>query len=218
MFDTQLSDFNEFDINSIIFYKPEIINFSEANNNFKKVKICVRNRDGTIGDLVFSAPSNLFSFGIQEIKNSDGVPISYIMPICLWKKKEPTKEETAFIDILQKIIELSKEQIEKYTEGNVELKRFSPLSFKNDEDKSPILYTKLIYNKKQNKISSLFIDENTNKEIDPIQILNKKCYITAAIKIESIFISDKITLQIKLYEAIVKIFKNSRRLLTNTKA
>jgi hypothetical protein len=218
MFDTQLSDFNNFDIGSVIFYKPEPIHFSDENNTFKKVKICVKNKDGSIGDLVFSAPNDLFSFGVQEIKNSEGMPISYILPICLWKKKDPTVEEQSFIEVLEKIINLCKDQVEKYTNSPIELKRFSPLSFKSEEEKSPILYTKLIFNKKQNKISSLFIDEYTNKEINPLSVLNKKCYITAAIKIESIFISDKITLQIKLYEAIVKVLKHSKRLLVNNKS
>lgn len=53
MFDTQLSDF---DYDSVIFYKPETINLSDSQNVFRKIKICVKNRDGTFGDLVFSEP------------------------------------------------------------------------------------------------------------------------------------------------------------------
>jgi hypothetical protein len=221
MFDTQLSDFSDFDYNSIIFYNPETINISESDNVFKKIKICVKNKDGSIGDLVFSAPKNLFSFGIQELTDNQNTTVGYIMPICLWKKREPTEEENQFIHVLQTIIEMSKNQVEKYIENDSDIKRFSPLSFKyseNEEDKkSPILYTKLIYNKKENKISTLFIDENNNLEINPFNILNKKCYVTGAIKIESIFIGDKITLQIKLYEAIVKVVRTVKRLLTNNK-
>ena len=41
MFDTQLSDFQKFDYNSIIFYKPETINLSDSTNVFRKIKICV---------------------------------------------------------------------------------------------------------------------------------------------------------------------------------
>lgn len=222
MFDTQLSEFQNFDFNNVIYYKPETINLSDSDNVFRKVKICVKNPDGSFGDLVFSAPKNLFSFGIQELKDGNGNVSGYIMPISLWKKKEPTDEENKFIEVLQKIIDLSKEQIEKYIDENVDTKRFSPLSYKkteneSDEKKSPILYTKLIFNKKDQKISTLFIDENSNLEINPTNILNKKCYITGAIKIESIFLGDKVTLQIKLYEAIVKVIKHSKRLLNNDK-
>lgn len=220
MFDTQLSEFQNFNFNNVIYYKPETINLSDSDNVFRKVKICVKNSDGSFGDLVFSAPKNLFSFGIQELKDGNGNVSGYIMPISLWKKKEPTDEENKFIEVLQKIIDLSKEQIEKYIDDSVDTKRFSPLSYKkteneSDEKKSPILYTKLIFNKKDQKISTLFIDENSNLEINPTNILNKKCYITGAIKIESIFLGDKVTLQIKLYEAIVKVIKHSKRLLSN---
>jgi hypothetical protein len=39
--------------------------------------------------------------------------------------------------------------------------------------------------------------------------------VTGAIKIESIFLGDKVTLQIKLYEAIVRVMKQGKRLLSN---
>jgi hypothetical protein len=183
----------------------------------------VRNKDGSFGDLIFSAPPNLFSFGLNELRDIHGGVNGYILPISLWKKKEPTEEENSFIEVLKKLVELCEDQVYKHIEGDFDTKRFSPLSFKRneneiDETKSPILYTKLIYNKRDNKISTLFIDENTNLEIDPKTIVNKKCYITAAVKIESIFLGDKITLQIKLYEAIVKVVKQGgRRLLINDK-
>jgi hypothetical protein len=221
MFDTQLSDFQNFDYDSVIFYKPETINLSDSQNVFRKIKICVKNRDGTFGDLVFSAPKNLFSFGIQELRDSHGSVSGYIMPISLWRKKEPTPEETNFIRVLQDIIDMSHDQVHKYISEDVDTKRFSPLSFKKtdeslgEEKKSPILYTKLIYNKKDQKISTLFIDENSNLEVSPVGILNKKCYVTGAIKIESIFLGDKVTLQIKLYEAIVRVMKQGKRLLNN---
>jgi hypothetical protein len=220
MFDTQLSDFQNFDPNGVIFYKPETINLSDSNSVFRKIKICVKNRDGTFGDLVFSAPKNLFSFGIQELKDVNGNITGFIMPISLWKKKEASADELQFIDVLQKIIDMSQDQVQKYIDDSVDTKRFSPLSFKKteegtDEKKSPILYTKLIYNKKEDKISTLFIDENSNLEINPLTILNKKCYVTGAIKIESIFLGDKVTLQIKLYEAIIRVIKTGKRLLHN---
>ncbi|NDE14358.1 DUF2738 domain-containing protein [bacterium] len=222
MFDTQLSDADNFDLGSISFKDPEDISFTD--NAFRKIKIYVRNPDGSIGDLVFSAPRQLFSFGIQELTDGHGNTNGYIMPISLWKRKEPTPDEEKFIETLNQIVGLALEQVHKYVDtSTIDTKRFSPLSFKKhsereDDRKSPILYTKLIFNKRDQKISSLFFDEATNTEIDPLSILNKKCYVTAAIKIESIFIGDKITLQIKLYEAIVKVLKQNRRLLTNDAA
>lgn len=220
MYDTQLSTIENFDFSSIIFYRPEVINLNDSDNVFKKIKISVRNKDGSIGDLVFSAPKNLFSYGIQELK-SDGVANGYIMPIALSKKREITPEESLFIETLEKIIELSIEQVKEYINKDIDIKRFSPLSYKKKTDeteepeqsRSPILYTKLIFNKKDKKIGTLFIDEQSNIEVDPLSILNKRCYVTGAIKIESIFLGEKVTLQIKLYEAIIKVVKHGKRLL-----
>jgi len=217
MYDTQLSDFSNFDYDSIIFYKPEIIQSHEKKNNFKKIKIAVKNKDGSIGDLVFSTPKSLFSFGLQELKDSDNNINGYIMPITIWKKSTPINDEIQFQTVLQNIIEMAQQCAEHYVESKVDTKRFSPLSIRknddNDNDRSPILYCKLIYNKKENKISTIFIDESTNMELDPLSILGKKCYVTGAIEIDCIFIGEKITLQVKLYEAIIKTLKAPRKSL-----
>jgi hypothetical protein len=66
-------------------------------------------------------------------------------------------------------------------------------------------------NKKENKINTIFVDEETNCEIDPFSLLNKPCSVTAAIKFESIFIGNKISLQVKLYEVVVRQINNSMR-------
>jgi len=225
MFDTQLSDFSNFDFDSVIFYNPESINHSETNESFKKIKIAVKNKDGSIGDLIFSTPSSLFSFGIQEIHDNQGRINGYIMPISLWKKRQPTEEETEFQTVLQTLIDLSKECVEHYVEQKIDLKRFSPLSFRKtfeennnkEETKAPLLYTKLIYNKRDEKINTIFIDEHTNAEISPLSILSKRCLVTGAIKIDSIFIGEKITLQVKLYEALINVIQKPQRLLLSHK-
>jgi hypothetical protein len=67
-----------------------------------------------------------------------------------------------------------------------------------------MLYCKVLLNKKENKINTIFVDEESNREIDPFSILNKPCSVTAAIKFESIFIGNKISLQVKLYEVVVR--------------
>ena len=224
MFDTKLSDFSNFDFNSVIFYNPESIGHSDTNDSFQKIKIAVKNKDGSIGDLIFSTPSSLFSFGIQEIHNGQGQINGYIMPISLWKKRQPTEEETEFQNVIQTLIDLSKECVEHYVDQKIDLKRFSPLSFRktvdenNQEDsKAPLLYTKLIFNKRDQKITTIFIDEHTNTEISPLSILSKRCLVTGAIKIDSIFIGEKITLQVKLYEALINVIKKPTRLLLSKK-
>ena len=68
----------------------------------------------------------------------------------------------------------------------------------------PTLYAKLIYSKKSDKILTLFSDSHDNSDIDPMSLFGKYCFAEGAIKIESIFIGNKISLQVKLYEAVVR--------------
>lgn len=245
MFDTQLSDFQTFDYNSIIFYRPKPVISSSSSReeeeeetgeedhseiregkiphpsssfqNCLKIKIAVKNSDGTVGDLIFSTPSFLYSFGIQEIMNSDGEVVGYRMPISMWKKRVPTEEENTFQSVLQTIIDLAKECVEEHLQHSVDIKKFSPLSLPKEmpdgEVKSPILFTKLIYNKQEDKILTLFMDDYKDEEISPLSIISKHCYVTGAIKIESIFIGDKVTIQIKLYEALIRLAHPPRKLL-----
>jgi hypothetical protein len=47
---------------------------------------------------------------------------------------------------------------------------------------------------------------NTTGELmDPMSLLNKQCFVRAAIKIEGIFIGSKVSLQVKLHEAEIKM-------------
>jgi hypothetical protein len=99
-----------------------------------------------------------------------------------------------------------------------DLKNFNPLYYKKEKGKrvegsGPVLYPKVLQNKKNDIITTPFCNENGD-DIDPMTLLNKACKATAAIKIESIFIGAKISLQVKVYEAQVKLFDNTiKRLL-----
>jgi len=209
MYDTQLNDFRTYSPSQII-YRMD----STTSNDFRKIKISYKNDDGTIGDFIFSAPENLFSYGIQELRNSEKQLLGYIMPIVLHKKNNPTPDELLFISKLQEIIEHAKQEVSKHVD-EIDLKRFSPLF--NHPHKAPVLYAKLLFNKKDNKVHTYFIDDPTHQEIDPLTLIQRKCFITCALKVESIFIGNKITIQIKIYEGIVRIIQPPRRLLLSQK-
>lgn len=221
---TQLSDFNNYDTKNVLFSKCEIGNIPNQKITFKRIRIATRNHDQTIGDLIFSTPPGLMSFGLQETRDLVTNQINgYVFPICLWNQHGCSPEEKAFTDMFNSITEHCKnyllehrDEIEKYDLDASDLKKFNPLFWKMEkgkivEGRGPMLYVKVMYNKRNDHITSLFIDENTNEELDPFQLLNKRCYVTAAIKFESIFIGNKISLQVKLYEAVVKVVDNSIR-------
>jgi hypothetical protein len=76
----------------------------------------------------------------------------------------------------------------------------------------------LIYSKKQDKFLTQFFDKDDNI-LEARQLMGKHCYSTGAVKIESIFIGAKISLQVKLYEAVVEPSKmGMKRLLARPKA
>lgn len=85
-------------------------------------------------------------------------------------------------------------------------------------DTGPTLYTKLIYSKKKGQFLSQFFDTN-DEVVDSSTLMGKYCFTKAAIKIESIFIGSKISLQVKLYEAVIEPTSSGmKRLLARPKA
>lgn len=217
----QLSDYN-FKTENMLFSKPEIGSIPGQKINFKRIRIACRNPDNSIGDLIFSTPEKIHTFGLQESRDLTSNKLNgYVLPLCLWGRNGPSESEKKFTDVFSLVSDHCKnyllehrEDIEKYDLDMSDLKKFNPLFWKMDkgkpvEGKGPMLYSKVIMNKKNNKISTIFVDEGTNKEIDPFSILNKPCSVTAALKFESIFVGNKISLQVKLYEVVVRLIENN---------
>jgi hypothetical protein len=217
---TQLTTASGYDTKRMIFSDPQAgsIPNSVPQINYKRITIQTKNPDGTIGDLILST-SKLFSFGVSENANPEtGKVNGYVMPICLWNrdKDSVTKEEKDFTDAFDAIIEKCKEhlvahreEIEQYDLALSDLKKFNPLWWKREKGKivdgtGPTLYAKLITSKKQDKIVTMFYDANGDT-VDPLSLNGKYCYVNAAVKFESVFIGNKISMQIKLYECEVRL-------------
>ena len=228
MDNTQLTQPAGYNVNNMVFSKPEVGNIPGSAMNFQRIRISTKNPDGTMGDLVVPTET-IFSFGVQE--NTDmasGAVNGYTMPLCLWNKDGPSTEEKAFSDKFDEIVEHIKsyvidhrDDIEKYDLDMSDLKKFNPLYWKRErgqivEGRGPTLYAKLLVSKKDgNRIMTTFYDADSGEEIeDPMDLLKKYCYVNAAIKFESIFIGTKVSLQVKLYEASVKMLSSGpKRLL-----
>jgi hypothetical protein len=220
MSNTQLTTADGYNIKNMI--------FSEAHEGsvpgttppirFKRIIIQTKNADGTIGDLIIPT-ENVFSLGVCEnfaigTKTLNG----YVLPLALWNKDAPTKQEKIWTDTFTRICETCVEHlvkvrkdIGKYDLEARDLKKFNPLYFKKDpethqiaEGASPLLYCKLLFSKKNDKIFTMFYD-TSGEEVDPVSLMGKFCMATAAIKIESIFIGSTITsLQVKMYECEIE--------------
>jgi hypothetical protein len=205
---------------------------------FQRINIGTKNADGTTGDLVLQT-GRLFSFGVSENTSPDtGKVNGWTMPLCLWGRDGASPSEKAWTDAFDAIVEKcidhlmeNKEEIDKYDLERSELKKFNPLYWKKvkgtvngkpqlviADGTGPTLYSKLIYSKKNEKFVTQFYDIYDDP-IDPMELLGKYSYVTAAVKIESIFIGNKISLQVKLYEADVEPMQSGmKRLISRPKA
>jgi hypothetical protein len=215
---TQITSSYNYDVSRMIFSDPisGSIPDSKPAINFSRIMISTKNEDGSEGDLIFETERNLFSFGVSENINLDtGRVNGYSFPIALFTKGNPTENEKKFVETLDAIVERckdhlidNKEEIGQYELERNDLKKFTAYFIKRDKGKiiegsTPTLYPKLIVSKKQDKIVTMFYD-NEGNVVDPMTLIGKYCTVHGAIKIESIFIGNKISLQIKLYEVEVK--------------
>lgn len=231
----------------MIFSEPErgSVPDSTPKIEYMRINISSRNEDGTVGELVIPT-ERLFSFGVQTATSQEtGKVTGYTMPLCLWNREQPTREEKVWVDTFGKIVDTCidhllevKEEIDQENLTKQQLTAIKggldPLYWKKEKitdengkmrtvkvtDQGPTLYAKLIFSKKDSKFKSQLFDPNDNP-LDALDLRGKFCYVKAAIKVESIFISGtgKISLQVKLYEAVVEPSQNGmKRLLERPKA
>ena len=224
---TQLTLASGYDVSKVIFSKPEVNSIPNSTPaiTYTRINIATINPDGTTGDLVLLT-ENLFSFGVSENKDLKTQEVNgLVMPICLWSKDNPTEGEKQWVKTFDDIVEKCKDHIlsvkddvGKYDLEKADLKKLNPLYWKRDKGKivdgvGPTLYAKLIQSKKTGKIISSFVDDSTGDDINPMSLVGKYCYVKAAVKIESIFIGNRISLQVKLLEANVRLADNGQKRL-----
>ena len=217
---TQLTSAFGFDVKNIRFRKPVDGSILNDTVKFKRIAIGTRNPDGTLGELVIPT-LQVYSFGLSENVNpqtskTDGYSVS----LCLYSKDNPSEEQKKWVETFNAIVDHikqylldHKDDIEKYELESADLKKLNPLYYKKDKGKivegtGPTLYAKVMQNKKNDVITTPFCDEN-GRDIDPLSILGKRCYATAAIKFEGIFIGARISLQVKVYEAKIKLIDSA---------
>lgn len=214
-----------YDTNNIVFFDPASGSIPGAGPtiSFQRINIGTKNPDGTTGDLILQT-SRLFSYGVSE--NTDpasGTVNGWTMPLCLWSRDGPTDAEKAWTDTFDAIVEKcidhiidTKEELDRFDLERSDLKKFNPLYWKKEkktvngktvmavvDGTGPTLYSKMIYSKKNQKFVTRIYDQDDNL-LDPLELIGKYCFATAAVKIESIFIGNKISLQVKIYEADVE--------------
>lgn len=219
-----------YDTKNMLFSDPVEGSVPNSTIKYKRVLISTVNPDGTVGDLVIKSPK-VFSFGVSENRDPETKMVKgYTLPLCLWNLNGASQEEKDFCSAFDDIVEECKnhvlehkEDIEKYELDRSDLKKFHPFYWKKEKGKpipgqGPVLYVKLIENKKQGTILSMFFDTQDNS-VNPIDLIGKYLYAEAAIKVESIYVGTRVALQVKLHEATVELVQTGMsRLLPRPKA
>jgi len=229
---TQLTSVADFDPTRMVFGKPVENNLTLGDGKaikFYRIHVGYRNPDETVGELVFGT-ERLFSYGVQENKNqADGRIDGYSIPLCLWDRDGATPSQTRWVKAFASSMERCKthvlsvkDKIEKYDLETSDLKKFDPTYWKRDkgvivEGKGPTLYPKLVVSKKENppRIKTDFYWEESGESLDPLELIGKYCYIRAGVRVESIFVGNRITPQVKLHEGAIKLAQaKAKRLLS----
>jgi hypothetical protein len=212
---------------------------SKPKIEFKRINITTLNEDGSEGELIIPT-ERLYSFGVSENTSQEtGKITGYTFPLCLWSRDGATREEKTWTDTFNAIVDCcidhlveNREEVDMFelTRGDMTKSKggLNPLYWKKEKFKDeksgkmvlrkvpgrgPTLYAKLIYSKKNDKFLTQFFDLN-DEPIEARTLMGKHCYTNGAVKIESIFIGARISLQVKLYEAVVEPTKmGMKRLL-----
>lgn len=214
----QLTPATGYNTNNMVFSKAEKNSIPNTPMQYRRVRIATKYSDGTEGDLIFPT-ERLFSFGVCENRDQASDKLNgYTFPLCMWSRNGPTEAEKNWTDTFNNVVEKvkdfiidNKDELELYDTERSDLRRLNPLYWKREggkivEGKGPTLYVKLLVSKKNDfKIMSKFYDINSEEELDPLNLVKKYCDAESAIKIESIFLGARITLQVKLLEANVNI-------------
>ena len=222
---------SSYDISKMIFSEPVEggIPDSKPPISFKRVNISTMYENGTSGPLIMET-QRLYSYGLGEDTSPDTGKINgYKLPLVLYDINGASKEQKDFVSTFENIVKKckdyllkNKDKLEQYELEENDLKKLNPIYRKKEkgivvETASPVLYAKLIVKKDKdgNKIITAFFDEESGEPMNALDLLGKACYVRSAIKFESIFIGNKISLQIKLFECDVKTIGSTgtRRLL-----
>ena len=241
----QLTQVENFNTKDLIFSKVQEfpIPGNEAGLVYRRVSIGRVNSDKTKGDLVIKTPK-CFSFGVSpNINDGTGLVDGYSVPLCLMSRDGWAPGEKEFYDGFLEIIEAIKqhclmddvkEDLGKFDMVYTDLRKLNPIYRKKDkkgrvmEDAGPVLYPKALMNKKTGNMMTTFYEEDKYGEEngDPLEIDYKDlisdkvtknyCYVTAALKIESIYVGQNLSLQIKMVEADVEKMNTKKTSLLRT--
>ena len=221
----------DFTATTLRFQKP----INGGSPNTFRIPICASKHGQTVPSLFIATPT-VYSFGVspqanigEKVDENFANVKYYALPICLHSKNGATDEEVAFVDLFNRIVDACKaylctkelnEQIGKFGDDQIQisdLKKLNPLYYKKEKGQvvpgtGPILYPKLMVRKDGHSCATTFCDgkqTHTNMR----SLVGTRMYARCALKIESIFVGSKISLQVKVCEVNYQSINNGRERL-----
>ena len=222
-------DIHNFRHENICFGKP----FSCGNPGTFRIPIFYKIAENNNIPLIILTPE-LFSFGVspQVNKNETLSPDlrnvhSFSLPLCLYSKNGPTEEEIQFTNVIDLIVDEIKKycvtdkfnlKIQKYGEDKItmeDLKKMNPKYQKKEKGQetqysNPLLYPRLVFHKKTERFLTEFYNSEGDVKTNPLEIIGKRMKAKCALRIESIFVGSKISLQIKVCHVNFKKIEKTR--------
>lgn len=216
----QLIDMANFDPERLVFDKPTSVNIPNSPVSVKRIILGYRGDDGRVSEVLLPTEP-VFSFGVSENRALGGGPdetTGLTLPLCLWSRPTPTEAERRWTDVYDLIVECSKDHVlaqkdalEKYDLERAELKKLNSMYWRRENgkvvtDAGPTLYAKLITAKKPTPGTTstlktqLYDDEG--RDVVVSAAMNRWCTVRAVVKLESIFVGNRIALQAKIHEAM----------------
>ncbi len=209
---SRLSPVDSLNVSDIQFSKPEVNKVPGQSVTYQRIRLGIRQND-SMSDLIIPSPSNLLCWGLQEQRDQGTNNLTgYQCPIVLWSSNSPSREEKAFTDKIDEICDHvvqylvdHKDEIGKYDLQPSDLRKINPLYWKTEkgvriEGKGPTLYARCIYSKKNDSVETIFYDEIEGRRVNPLSVIEKHFFSRFALKVESVYIGTKISLQFKLQE------------------
>ena len=181
-------DTENFSAKDLVFGKPKEGELRDG-TSFKKIPISVLRSDGSVGPLIIVAET-CFSFGIQR----DDKYGTFTIPLVLYDKGGPTPKQKLFAKTIREIISACEHR---------------PKSCLYGREESPIMYLKLGYDKERKEFETIFRerddmgDKESTKSVKPEKYIGKYCLAKVAVKVDSVFVANTTTLQIKAHTVIL---------------
>ena len=224
---SQLITPGEFTADTLRFQKP----INGGSPNTFRIPIGAIKNGRTLPSLFIATPT-VYSFGVspqanigEKVDESLSNVKYFTLPLCLHSKTGPTVEEERFVELFNQLVDACKaylcsksanEELGKFGDDQItlaDLKKLNPLYYKKDKGvvvagTGPVLYPKLIVRKDGQSCITSFTD-NQNTHHDHRSLINKRMHVRCALKLESIFVGSKVSLQFKVFEVNYKTVNTS---------